>query len=126
MMVNERRARRRRLRTVRRQAPKGDVMRWLVSRGWHGWVLVLVVVLAFDIAAAIYGGEPMTASVRRWFNHGIGRWFVIAVITYLVIHLTVMPTRVDPLDRTFAWIREKTVRPTVTPPPPRDAPGAQG
>jgi hypothetical protein len=83
-------------------------MRWFVSRGWHGWVLVLVVVLLFDAAAAVLGGEPMTASVRRWFSHGTAKWVVMAVIAYLAIHLTVMPQRMDPLDRTFVWIRERT------------------
>jgi hypothetical protein len=100
-------------------------MRWLVSRGWHGWVLVLVVVLAFDVLAAMYGGEPMTDAVRRWFHHGILRWFILAVMAFLVIHLTVMPSRVDPLDRAFRWVRQKTTKP-YAPPPPHDAPGAQG
>jgi hypothetical protein len=100
-------------------------MRWLVSRGWHGWVLVLLVVVVFDVLAAMYGGEAMTDSVRRWFNHGMLRWLVLAVMAFLVIHLTVISPRVDPLDRAYRWIRQKTTKPFVTP-PPHDAPGAQG
>ena len=53
-------------------------MRWLVSKGWHGWALLLALVVAFDVAAAVWGGESMTDAARRWFNHGIGRWFVAA------------------------------------------------
>src|SRR5690242_1682794 len=98
-------------------------MRWFVGRGWHGWVAVLVVVLLFDVAAAIYDGEPMTAATRRWFaNGGAGKWIVVVLMAYLAIHLTVMPQRMDPLDRTFVWIREKTVARRAAPSAPERQP----
>jgi hypothetical protein len=83
-------------------------VRWFVSRGWHGWLLVLAVVVAFDVAAATLGGESMTDAARRWFQHGVGRWFVLAFMVYLAAHLTVLPWRVDPLDRAYVWLRTKT------------------
>ena len=61
--------------------------------------LLLAMVVAFDVAAAVWGGESMTDAARRWFNHGIGRWFVLIGIVYLAIHLTVLPYRMDPLDK---------------------------
>src|SRR4029077_5573055 len=76
-------------------------MRWMVSKGWHGWALLLALIVAFDVAAAVWGGESMTDAARRWFNHGIGRWFVLVGIVYLAIHLTVLPQRIDPLDRSY-------------------------
>jgi hypothetical protein len=82
-------------------------MRWLVSKGWHGWVLLLALVVAFDAAAAIWGGESMTDAARRWFNHGIGRWFVLIGIVYLAVHLTVLPYRIDPLDRSYEWLQRR-------------------
>jgi hypothetical protein len=82
-------------------------VRWLVSRGWHGWALLIAVVVAFDVAAAFYGGESMTDAARRWFNHGIGRWFLLLGIAYLAIHLTVMSDRIDPLDRSYQWLQRK-------------------
>ena len=82
-------------------------MRWLVSKGWHGWALLLTLVVAFDVAAAIWGGESMTDAARRWFNHGIGRWFLVLVIVYLAVHLTVLPYRIDPLDRSYEWLQRK-------------------
>jgi len=82
-------------------------LRWLVSKGWHGWALLLGVVVAFDVASAFWGGESMTDAARRWFNHGIGRWFVLVGIVYLAIHLTVLPYRVDPLDRGYEWLQRR-------------------
>jgi hypothetical protein len=82
-------------------------MRWFVSKGWHGWALLLALVVAFDVAAAVWGGESMTDAARRWFNHGIGRWFVLVGIVYLAIHLTVLPYRMDPLDKSYEWLQRK-------------------
>jgi hypothetical protein len=82
-------------------------VRWFVSRGWHGWVLLLALVAAFDVAAAHWGGESMTDAARRWFNHSIGRWFVVVLIVYVAIHLTVLPYRFDPLDRSYEWLQRK-------------------
>jgi hypothetical protein len=87
-------------------------MRWFVSKGWHGWALVLGLVIAFDLAAVRWGGEAMTDAARRWFNHGIGRWLIVVGIVYLAIHLTVLPYRYDPLHRGYAWL-EKRFGPTA-------------
>jgi hypothetical protein len=80
-------------------------------------VLVLGVVIVFDVAAALLGGESMTDTARRWFHHGVARWFVLGLIVYLAAHLTVLPWRVDPLDRAYAWLQEKRTRPYVNPHP---------
>ena len=95
------------------------MLRWLVSRGWHGWVLLLGVVLAFDITAALLGGEPMTDSVRRAFHQPFARWVVIATIAFLVLHLTVLPSRIDPLDRAYMWVRERRDKPHFDMPTPK-------
>jgi hypothetical protein len=101
-------------------------MRWMVSRGWHGWALVLIVVVVFDVFAATLGGESMTDAMRRWFGHGIGRWFVLALLVYLVAHLTVLPWRYDPLDRAYVWLRGKTHQPPEVVELPQHLPGGQG
>ena len=90
------------------------MLRWFVSRGWHGWVVVAIFVVAFDVAAAALGGETMTDATRRWFHRTPGQWFVVPVMVYLVVHLTVMPWRFDPLDRTFVWLR-RTFAPVSRP-----------
>lgn len=105
------------------------MVRWFVSKGWHGWVLLAVVVVAFDVAASMLGGETMTDSVRRWFHQRPTQWIVVPVILYLVVHLTVIPWRFDPLDRTYVWLRRTT---SSTPPPTSEHdgvdhyPGGQG
>jgi len=102
-------------------------MRWLVSRGWHGWVILLAFIVAFDVGAALWGGESMTYAARRWFAHGIGRWFVLVAIVYLAIHLTVLPERMDPLDRSNQWLQRKYGNnPTYVNPPIEHAPGGKG
>jgi hypothetical protein len=83
------------------------MLRWVVSRGWHGWVVLLAVVVAFDVAATALGGETMTDAARRWLRHGTSQWLAVPLVVYLVLHLTVMPWRYDPLDRTFVWLRRK-------------------
>jgi hypothetical protein len=93
-------------------------MKWFVSRGWHGWALVAVVVIAFDVGAAVWGGEPMTNAARRWFNDSIGRWLVGALAVFLVAHLTVLPRRIDPLDRAYAALRRHTEKPRLEMPSP--------
>ena len=94
------------------------VLRWLVSRGWHGWALLAGFVIAFDLAATALNGETMTVSVRRWFRHAPAAWIVVPVLVYLVAHLTVMPLRYDPLDRTYAWLHKRINHPTAPAPPP--------
>jgi hypothetical protein len=102
-------------------------VQWFVSKGWHGWALVLLVVVAFDAAAAYYGGESMTDAARRWFGHGVGRWLVVGGLVYLAVHLTVLPYRADPLDRAYEWFqrRVQNTEPFVNPPrgelPPSEA-----
>jgi hypothetical protein len=100
-------------------------MRWLVSRGWHGWAMLLGLVIAFDIAAARWGGESMTDAARRWFNHGVGRWLIVAGIVFLAVHLTVLPYRYDPLDRGYTWLQKRFGPDNnyVNPPPEEFPPG---
>jgi hypothetical protein len=97
----------------------------MVSRGWHGWVLVLVLVVLFDVFAATMGGESMTDAARRWYHHGVARWFVLALLLYLAAHLTGLSGTKDPLDRTYAWLRDKTT-PTPTQPLPGEYPAGKG
>src|SRR5262245_5915048 len=82
-------------------------MRWFVSKGWHGWVLLLVLVVAFDVLAIRYGGESMTDTARRWFHHGFGRVLVLGLIVFLALHLTVLPARYDPLFKAYRWIERR-------------------
>ena len=82
-------------------------MRWFVSKGWHGWAVVLVVVVVFDLLAVRFGGESMTDAARRWFQHGVARWFVIGGVVFLALHLTVLPARYDPLARGYLWFENR-------------------
>jgi hypothetical protein len=99
-------------------------MRWLVSRGWHGWALLAILVIAFDVAAAALGGEPMTNSVRRWLRHAPAAWVAVPLLVFLLAHMTVMPARYDPLERTYTWLYKRTHQPhrttPVEPPPATD------
>jgi hypothetical protein len=90
----------------------------LVSRGWHGWALLAGFVIAFDLAATALDGETMTVSVRRWFRHAPAVWILVPVLVYVVAHLTVMPLRYDPLDRTYAWLHKRIHVRHPAPPPP--------
>ncbi len=80
-------------------------------------MLLGVFVIAFDVLAAALGGQTMTATARRWFRQTPAVWIVVPVVLYLLAHMTVMPLRYDPLDRTYAWIHEK-VNPSAPPSPP--------
>jgi hypothetical protein len=103
------------------------MVRWFVSKGWHGWVALLVLVVAFDLTATALGGETMTDSVRRWFHHRPTQWIVVPVMLYLVVHLTVIPWRFDPLDRTYVWLRNRVhTRQPVTQQPSDHYQGGQG
>jgi len=91
----------------------------LVSRGWHGWLLVALVVVVFDVGAAMLGGEAMTDAARRWYHDSIGRWAVGAVVVFLALHLTVLPRRFDPLDRAYTRIRARYAKVHFDMPTPR-------
>jgi hypothetical protein len=101
-------------------------MRWLVSKGWHGWLIVVALVVTFDVLAARYGGESMTDAARRWFQNGIARWFVLAAIIFVAVHITVLPERADPLVRGYEWLQRR-FGPTsdyVNPPTDQFPPGS--
>ena len=95
---------------------RAPVLRWLVSRGWRGWALLAILVIGFDVAAAALGGETMTNSVGRWFRQPSTAWIVVPLVLYLVAHLTVMPLRYDPLDRSYAFLRKRVNHPTAPAP----------
>ncbi|MBV8951623.1 MAG: hypothetical protein JOZ99_12165 [Actinobacteria bacterium] len=92
-------------------------MRWLVSRGWHGWALLAILVIVFDVAATASGGETMTATLRRWLRHAPASWIAIPLFLYLIAHMTIIPLRYDPLQRTYTWLYNKTHQPAPPPPP---------
>lgn len=77
-------------------------------RGWYGWLLVLAVVVAYDVTAALTGGEPMSSASRRWWaSHGWPQWALIVVAVFVAVHLIGGWGPHDPLDRLDAWIRRR-------------------
>lgn len=93
-----------------------------MSRGWHGWALLAILVLVFDVAATALGGETMTSALRRWLRHTPAAWLAVPLFVYLIAHMTIMPLRFDPLQRTYTWLYNKTHQPkparTPAPAPP--------
>jgi hypothetical protein len=83
-------------------------MRQLFAHGWHGWVLVIAVMVAWDIGAIWAKGETITAWTRNAGTHPLGRWLLFAVFGYVLVHLLIPGTwpTYDPLDRLYALIRD--------------------
>jgi hypothetical protein len=90
-------------------------------KGRYGWLLVVLVVVAWDLAAALTNGETLTWTFRRAISQTYWRWPTLILIALLVVHLF-LPERIaadyDPLDRLF-----NRINPAVQPEkPPKQEP----
>jgi hypothetical protein len=72
-------------------------------KGRYGWMLVLVVVVSWDLVAAMTNGETLTWTFRRAVAHTAWRWPILAVVLLLLVHLFLPQqlTKYDPLDRLY-------------------------
>jgi hypothetical protein len=72
----------------------------------YGWSFIVVFVLAWDVVAALTGGESLTFTFRRAVAQGPWRWLALLVTLLLVVHLFLPPrlSRYDPLDRLYQHI----------------------
>jgi hypothetical protein len=99
-------------------------------KGRYGWILLLLVVAAWDIAAALTNGESLTYVFRRGVAESAWRWPVFAVIVVLVVHLYLPPRfqKYDPLDKVYERIQPSAPSPPRPPPKPpaRPAPNVPG
>ena len=95
-------------------------------KGRYGWLLVVLVIVAWDVTAALTNGETLTWTFRRAISQTWWRWPALIVIALLVVHLF-LPDRIaskyDPLDRLFYRFDpavQSKKPPEVRPPGPRD------
>ena len=73
-------------------------------KGRYGWLLLLFVVVAWDLAAALTNGETLTWTFRRAVAQTWWKWPALILIVLLVVHLFLpdnIAARYDPLDRLF-------------------------
>jgi hypothetical protein len=97
-------------------------------KGGYGWALVLLVIVSWDLAAALTNSETLTFTFRRAVSQTAWRWPVLVLIALLVVHLFLPPRlqRYDPLDRLFQRIdpvEEPKKPPNVPPGTPGTSPG---
>ncbi|MCU1465521.1 MAG: hypothetical protein JWM72_1449 [Actinomycetia bacterium] len=97
-------------------------------KGRHGWALLLLVIVSWDLAAALTNSETLTFTFRCAVSQTAWRWPVLALIALLVVHLFLPPRmqRYDPLDRLFQRIdpvAEPKRPPNVPPGTPGSSPG---
>ncbi|MDQ1435184.1 MAG: hypothetical protein QOF59_2000 [Actinomycetota bacterium] len=75
-----------------------------VVRGRYGWALLLLVIVSWDLAAALTNGETLTFTFRRAVSQTAWRWPVLVLIALLVVHLFLpdhIAEKYDPLDRLY-------------------------
>ena len=73
-------------------------------KGRYGWLLVLLVVVAWDLAAALTNGETLTWTFRRAVSQTAWRWPVMVLVLLIVVHLFLpddFAAKYDPLDRLY-------------------------
>jgi hypothetical protein len=75
-------------------------------RARYGWTLVvavIVVIVVWDVAAAITQGETVTGSFRCSVARTHWRWPALALTLLIAVHLFLPPRlwRYDPLDRLY-------------------------
>jgi hypothetical protein len=92
-------------------------------KGRYGWALLLLVIVSWDLAAALTNAETLTFTFRRAVAQTAWRWPALLLIILLVVHLFLPPRlqRYDPLDRLFQRIDpvdEPTRPPHPSPGPP--------
>lgn len=92
-------------------------------KGRYGWGLVLLVIVSWDVAAALTNGEPLTYTFRRAVSQTAWRWPIIALVVVLMVHLFLPEslTKYDPLDRLYQRI--DPVHQPKQPPDIRPSPG---
>lgn len=77
-------------------------------RAWWGFAAVAFVVLAYEVAAVLTGGELMTTATRRWWHsHGWPQWVMVVVVIFLLAHLVGTWGESDPLDRLYGWLSKR-------------------
>jgi hypothetical protein len=89
-------------------------------KGRYGWALLLLVIVSWDIAAALTNSETLTYTFRRAVSQTWWRWPVLVVIMLLVVHLFLpehIAEKYDPLDRLFQRI-DPVKEPKQLPRPP--------
>ena len=72
-------------------------------KGRYGWLLLLLVVVVWDVLAALTNGESLTYVFRRGVAETGWRWPVLIVIILVTIHLFLPPSlrKHDPIDRLY-------------------------
>jgi hypothetical protein len=73
-------------------------------KGRYGWLLLVVVILSWDLAAALTNGETLTWTFRRAVSQTWWRWPVLVLIVLVVVHLFLpehLAETYDPLDRLY-------------------------
>ncbi len=94
-------------------------------KGRYGWLLLLVVIVSWDLVAALTNGETLTWTFRRAVAQTWWRWPVLIVIALVVVHLFLpehIAERYDPLDRLFNRI-DPAVHTNNPPKPPPNPTG---
>jgi hypothetical protein len=94
-------------------------------RGRYGWALVLLLVVSWDLVAALTNGESLTWTFRRAVAQTAWRWPMLVLVILLVIHLFLPEhlTKYDPLDRLYRRI-DPVVEPKKPKTPPPAPPGS--
>ena len=93
-------------------------------KGRYGWAVVLLVIVSWDLVAALTNGETLTWTFRRAISQTAWRWPVMVLVLLIVVHLFLpddFAAKYDPLDRLYSRVDpvdqpKQPKRPPVTPP----------
>jgi hypothetical protein len=76
-------------------------------KGRYGWALVLVVIVSWDLVAALTNSETLTWTFRRAVSQTAWRWPVMVLVLLIVVHLFLpddFAAKYDPLDRLYQHV----------------------
>jgi hypothetical protein len=89
-------------------------MKAFFQHGWHGWLIVIAVMIAWDVGAGLTNGQTLTAWTRRAATQPLTRWVLAITFALLFLHFLLPGARFDPLDRLFSAVqRGPRTRPPV-------------
>jgi hypothetical protein len=89
-------------------------MKTFFQHGWHGWLIVIAVMIAWDVGAALTNGQTLTAWTRAAATQPLTRWVLGIAFGLLFLHFVLPGARFDPLDRFFSAVQHGSrTRPPV-------------
>jgi hypothetical protein len=72
-------------------------------KGWVGWLIVVLFIVAWDVSALFTGWQTLTSSFRHGVAETAWRWPVAVLLVLFAVHLfePVRWRQHDPLDRLY-------------------------